>query len=110
MTQPSSGLQGESGPRLSILCSLQIGDEDRGYQIELLLTKLRFATDAAASQLSPNQGLQIVGMSATMPNGAQLATWLKAEFLQTDFRPVPLTQHILVRHLRNFPIQPTGLS
>ncbi|KAK9835520.1 hypothetical protein WJX74_002208 [Apatococcus lobatus] len=73
-----------------------IGDEDRGYQIELLLTKLRFATDAAGSQLSPNEGLQIIGMSATMPNGDQLANWLKAEFLQTDFRPVPLTQHILV--------------
>ncbi len=79
------------------LGALQIGDEDRGYQIELLLTKLRFATDAATSQLSPNEGLQVIGMSATMPNGSQLATWLKAEFLQTEFRPVPLTQHILVR-------------
>ncbi len=36
-----------------------IGDESRGYLIELMITKLRFALKSS---------IQLVGMSATLPN------------------------------------------
>eukprot|EP00004_Rigifila_ramosa_P011190 TRINITY_DN2368_c0_g1_i25.p1 TRINITY_DN2368_c0_g1~~TRINITY_DN2368_c0_g1_i25.p1 ORF type:complete len:709 (+),score=177.23 TRINITY_DN2368_c0_g1_i25:33-2129(+) len=63
-----------------------ISDGDRGYLFELLLAKIRYC--------APH--IQIVGMSATLPNLAQVAAWLKAELFVSDFRPVPLTSHLCV--------------
>ena len=36
--------------------------------------------------------VQLIGMSATLPNLDHLARWMDAELYRTDFRPVPLTQ------------------
>ena len=37
-------------------------------------------------------------MSATLPNLDLLASWLDADLFKTDFRPVPLTEHIKIGH------------
>ncbi|CAB4266528.1 unnamed protein product [Prunus armeniaca] len=86
-----------------------VGDPSRGYLLELLLTKLRYAAGEGNSESSsgessgmssckadPAHGLQIVGMSATMPNVAAVADWLQAALYQTEFRPVPLEEYIKV--------------
>ena len=69
-----------------------IGDSHRGYLLELLLTKVLYASlrsDARAS-------VQIVGMSATLPNLQLLAQWLRADLYRTDFRPIPLKEYIKI--------------
>lgn len=45
---------------------------------------------------SLSEGVQIIGMSATLPNLSLLAGWLDAELYQTDYRPVPLQEHLKV--------------
>lgn len=69
---------------------MEVGDRDRGYLLELLLTKLRYAAgggesvapdssskQSLSSSSSWNTDLQIVGMSATMPNVSDVAAWLQ---------------------------------
>ncbi|KAM7459401.1 hypothetical protein LguiA_036395 [Lonicera macranthoides] len=86
-----------------------VGDQNRGYLLELMLTKLRYAAGEgivesssgessgnSSGKTDPAHGLQIVGMSATLPNVAAVADWLQAALYQTDFRPVPLEEYIKV--------------
>jgi replicative superfamily II helicase len=40
--------------------------------------------------------LQIIGMSATLPNVADVAHWLDAQCYSTDYRPVPLQHYMKV--------------
>ncbi|RZC75410.1 hypothetical protein C5167_050892 [Papaver somniferum] len=73
-----------------------VGDQHRGYLLELMLTKLRYAvgkgnTESSSGESSgsssgkgdPAHGLQMVGMSATMPNVAAVADWLQMELIRT---------------------------
>ncbi|XP_059677103.1 DNA polymerase theta [Gavia stellata] len=78
-----------------------LGDSHRGYLLELLLTKVRYVTEKAAKRqvkmTGPGfGGIQIVGMSATLPNLGLLASWLDAELYCTDFRPVPLKEWVKI--------------
>ncbi|KAM4683983.1 DNA polymerase theta [Amazona ochrocephala] len=78
-----------------------LGDSHRGYLLELLLTKVRYVTEKVAKRqvkmTSPDSGgIQIIGMSATLPNLELLASWLDAELYCTDFRPVPLKEWVKI--------------
>lgn len=67
-----------------------IGDGERGSVLECLLTKLRYC-----QRYMDNLGaIQLVGMSATIPNVKDLADWLEAELYVSDFRPVPLSEFL----------------
>ncbi|XP_072178198.1 DNA polymerase theta-like [Diadema setosum] len=78
-----------------------IGDSHRGYLLELLLTKLRYVV-ATSLQPAEQDGdkqsnpIQVVGMSATLPNLDLLAKWLEADLYRTEFRPVPLSEHVKI--------------
>ncbi|XP_047419090.1 LOW QUALITY PROTEIN: DNA polymerase theta [Sciurus carolinensis] len=78
-----------------------LGDSHRGYLLELLLTKICYITQKSASSqadlASPlYNAVQIVGMSATLPNLELVASWLNAELYHTDFRPVPLLESVKI--------------
>ncbi len=55
-------------------------DPERGPTLEVSLTRLRRA--------HPN--LQVVALSATVGNSEEVADWLRADHIRSDFRPVPL--------------------
>ncbi|XP_055534466.1 DNA polymerase theta [Wyeomyia smithii] len=65
-----------------------IADPSRGYILELLLTKVRFVCDKLSEKI------QIVAMSATLPNIELLSEWLQAEQFRTDFRPIELKEMV----------------
>ncbi|KAM6224815.1 DNA polymerase theta [Rhynchocyon petersi] len=78
-----------------------LGDSHRGYLLELLLTKVCYITQKSAScqadvASSQSYAVQIVGMSATLPNLDRVASWLNAELYHTDFRPVPLLESVKI--------------
>ncbi|KAL8575274.1 hypothetical protein ACOMHN_001819 [Nucella lapillus] len=73
-----------------------VGDSNRGYLLELLLTKVCYMSRKSRQSSSDHGGVQVIGMSATLPNLDLLGLWLDANLYHSDFRPVPLTQHIKV--------------
>ncbi|XP_070322130.1 DNA polymerase theta isoform X1 [Odocoileus virginianus] len=78
-----------------------LGDSHRGYLLELLLTKICYITQKSAScqadlAIPLSNAVQIVGMSATLPNLELVASWLNAELYHTDFRPVPLLESVKI--------------
>jgi len=61
-----------------------IGDESRGPALEMILTQLKL--------LEPRP--QIVGLSATITNSDDLASWLGCKLVKNDWRPVPLSEGV----------------
>ena len=57
-----------------------LGDGGRGPTLEVTLAHLR--------RLTP--GVQLVALSATVANAAEIADWLGAELVESDWRPVDL--------------------
>ncbi len=61
-----------------------LGDQSRGPTLELLMTKLINSGSA-----------QLVALSATIGNSQELADWLKAKLVQSDYRPVKLLKGVV---------------
>jgi len=61
-----------------------ITEADRGPTLEVVLTRL----------LKINPKLQIIALSATIKNAAEIGEWLNAAQITTDWRPVPLREGV----------------
>lgn len=62
-----------------------LNDVSRGPTLEILITALK--------KIAPKA--QLIGLSATIGNPLELATWLDAELVEDDWRPVPLKKGTL---------------
>jgi helicase len=73
--------------RLSVVVADEvhlINDPERGPTLEVTLVKFR----------TLNPRAQIIALSATIKNARELAEWLGAEMVESDWRPVPLRQGV----------------
>ncbi|MCW6159540.1 MAG: DEAD/DEAH box helicase [Candidatus Micrarchaeales archaeon] len=61
-----------------------LGESGRGPTLEVLMTKLKQTCSA-----------QIVALSATIGNSDEIARWLKATLVQSDWRPVKLKKGVV---------------
>ncbi|MEM1724468.1 MAG: DEAD/DEAH box helicase [Thermoplasmata archaeon] len=57
-----------------------IQDDSRGPTLEMVLSKIKYI----------KSNLQLIALSATIKNYEEIAQWLEAEHIYSDFRPVPL--------------------
>lgn len=62
-----------------------LADAQRGFLLEVMLSKVKYLL---------NDSVQVVGMSATLPNIADLAGWLGASLYVTQYRPVDLSVRV----------------
>ncbi len=62
-----------------------LNDVGRGPTLEMTITKLR--------RLNPE--MQVIGLSATVANAEEVADWLKAEMVSSDWRPVQLREGVI---------------
>jgi helicase len=65
-----------------------VTEADRGPTLEVVLTRL----------LKLNPQIQIIALSATIKNAAEIAQWLKANAITTEWRPVPLREGVYYNH------------
>ncbi|MDD2777815.1 MAG: ATP-dependent DNA helicase [Methanocellales archaeon] len=75
-------------PHLTVIVADEIhliNSADRGPTLEITLTKL----------MKLNPMAQILALSATIGNADELAGWLNAELVQSDWRPVELREGVL---------------
>ncbi|MCX7793971.1 MAG: DEAD/DEAH box helicase [Thermodesulfovibrionales bacterium] len=61
-----------------------LGDRHRGPTLEIVLTRLR----------DSYPHIRILGLSATIKNASEIADWLKAELVESRWRPVPLKEGV----------------
>jgi len=63
-----------------------LNDSERGPTLEVVLARLM--------QINPE--IQVLALSATIKNVEELADWLKAEYVTTEWRPVTLKEGVLL--------------
>ena len=73
----------------------QLGDNFNGALLEGFLCKLQYLIKKNP-RFEENR-LQIIGMSATIGNVGDIATWLGARLYVTDFRPIPLSRYLVIK-------------
>jgi len=61
-----------------------VDDDKRGPVIETLLSKVMYKS----------KGVQVVALSATVSNVDEIARWLNAKLVASDWRPVPLSEGV----------------
>ena len=61
-----------------------LNDVSRGPTIEMIISRFRLI-----------QGIQIIGLSATIKNAYEIAKWLDARLVESEWRPVPLKEGVL---------------
>ncbi|MHA1215501.1 MAG: DEAD/DEAH box helicase [Candidatus Hodarchaeales archaeon] len=69
-----------------------INDQHRGPTLETLLARL----------LIENKSSQIIALSATVGNADEIAEWLEAELILSDWRPVPLREGVYFNNVIMF--------
>tara|TARA_B100000315_G_scaffold258714_1_gene311831 strand:- start:1323 stop:3479 length:2157 start_codon:yes stop_codon:yes gene_type:complete len=62
-----------------------VGNPDRGPTLEMILTKI----------LSISPEAQILALSATISNAIDIAKWLQADLVKSDWRPVRLVEGVM---------------
>lgn len=77
-----------------------LNDVGRGPTLEMTITKLRYC----------NPALQVIGLSATVANGREIAQWLGAEMVSSDWRPIRLREGIICDKTMVFPDGQAPLS
>lgn len=63
-----------------------LGDPSRGPTLEILATRLRLLNPTA----------QLLALSATVPNAAEMAAWLGAKCVVSSWRPIPLNEGVFL--------------
>ena len=69
-----------------------LSEADRGPTLEVVITRLR--------KVNPN--LQILALSATVRNAAEVADWIGASAITTEWRPVPLREGVFCQNEIHF--------
>ena len=63
-----------------------LNDSERGPTLEIVLARL----------MQINPGVQVLALSATIHNVDEIASWLKAAYVVTEWRPVSLKEGVLL--------------
>jgi len=69
-----------------------MNDPDRGPTLEITLTKMRML----------NPKMQVLALSATVGNSKEMAKWLEAEHVASEWRPVKLKEGVYLESTINF--------
>ena len=91
-----------------------LSDPKRGFLLELLLCKILYIsksreidTNIEQDEDIVNENVQVVAMSATLPNISDLSSWLNASLYVTEFRPTSLSVKVCLDK-RLYKIQDTA--
>jgi helicase len=69
-----------------------LNDAERGPTLEVVLARL----------MQVNPDIQILALSATINNVEEIAEWLKADHVTTEWRPIPLKEGVLQHYEIHF--------